>query len=123
MTADAGTVDAMIRRRRGDPNVALRFEDAAWTWDEHVRASAARAELACALRRPGPFHVGYLLENVPETSFWLGAGAVSGATMVGINPTRRGAELAADIRHTDCQLVVTERSLLPLLDGLDLGLT
>ena len=72
---------------------------------------------------PGPFHVGYLLENVPELSFWLGAGAVAGATMVGVNPTRRGAELASDIRHTDCQLLVTERKLLPLLDGLDLGVT
>ena len=41
--------------------------------------------------------------------------------MVGINPTRRGAELATDIRHTDCQLVVTERKLLGLLDGLDIG--
>ena len=45
-----------------------------------------------------------------------------GATMVGINPTRRGGELAADIRHTDCQLLVTESKLSPLLDGLDLGL-
>ena len=42
--------------------------------------------------------------------------------MVGVNPTRRGAELATDIRHTDCQLLVTERKLLPLLDGLDLGI-
>ena len=41
--------------------------------------------------------------------------------MVGVNPTRRGAELATDVRHTDCQLLVTERKLLPLLDGLDLG--
>jgi fatty-acyl-CoA synthase len=71
---------------------------------------------------PGPFHIGYLLENVPETSFWLGAGAVAGATMVGLNPTRRGAELATDIRHTDCQLVVTERKFAPLIDGLDIGI-
>jgi fatty-acyl-CoA synthase len=121
-TSDADTVDEMIRRRHGDQHTALLFDDDRWTWDEHVTASATRAALAGALRRPGPFHVGYLLENVPETSFWLGAGAVSGATMVGINPTRRGAELATDIRHTDCQLVVTERVLLPLLDGLDLDI-
>jgi len=112
----------MIRRRQGDAHTALRFEDEQWTWDEHVNASATRAALACAWQRPGPFHVGYLLENVPETSFWLGAGAVCGATMVGINPTRRGAELATDIRHTDCQLVVAERKFLPLLEGLDLGI-
>ena len=118
---DDETVDQMIRRRRGDPRPALLFEDARWTWDEHAVASATRAAIACAYRRPGPFHIGFLLENVPELSFWLGAGAVCGAAMVGINPTRRGAELAADIRHTDCQLVVTERKLVGLLDGLDIG--
>lgn len=115
------TVDEIVRRRHGDTHAALLFEDEHWTWDEHVGASATRAALACAWRRPGPFHIGYLLENIPELSFWLGAGAVCGATMVGINPTRRGAELAADIRHTDCQLLVTERKLLPLLNGLDTG--
>ena len=41
--------------------------------------------------------------------------------MVGINPTRQGEELARDIRHTDCQLIVTESHHLPLLDGLDVG--
>ena len=44
-----------------------------------------------------PFHVGVLLDNVPEFWFALGAAALSGATLVGINPTRRGAELARDI--------------------------
>src|SRR6476619_5578796 len=111
----------MIRRRRGDPRPAVRCEDERWTWHEHAAAAATRAALASAMRRPGPFHVGFLLENVPELSFWLGAGAVSGAAMVGINPTRRGAELASDIRHTDCQLVVTERRFVGLLDGLDIG--
>ena len=51
----------------------------------------------------------------------LGAG-LAGAAVVGINPTRRGAELARDIRHTDCQLIVTDDSMRPLLDGLDLGI-
>jgi fatty-acyl-CoA synthase len=40
--------------------------------------------------------------------------------IVGLNPTVRGAELAAGIAHTDCQLVVTERRHRPLLGGLDL---
>jgi fatty-acyl-CoA synthase len=122
-TPDAKTVADMIRRRRGDAATALLFEDERFTWDEHVNASATRAALASSLRRPGPFHIGFLLENVPEASFWLGAGAVAGATMVGINPTRRGAELATDIRHTDCQLLITERKFAPLIDGLDIGMT
>jgi fatty-acyl-CoA synthase len=116
------TVDEMIRRRQGDAHTAIRFDDGAWTWDEHVTASATRAAIARALRRPGPFHIGFLLENIPETSFWLGAGAVSGATLVGVNPTRSGEEIATDIRHTDCRLLVTERKFTPLVEGLDIGM-
>ncbi len=63
-----------------------------------------------------------LLDNVPEYVFLLGGAALAGAAVVGINPTRRGAQLAHDIRHTDCTLVVTEAAYRPLLAGLDLGL-
>jgi len=100
----------------------LLFEDEAWTYDEYVGACAERASLLLELRRPGPLHVGVLLDNVPEYPMWLGAAAVTGAVIVGINPTRRGAELARDIRHTDCQIVVTEEKYHPLLEGLDLSL-
>jgi fatty-acyl-CoA synthase len=62
-----------------------------------------------------------LLDNVPEYSFLLGAAAFAGGAVVGINPTRRGAELARDIRHTDCALIVTEERHAPLLEGLDTG--
>ena len=116
------TADEMIRARLGDTNVGVLFEDRRYSWDEHTRASATRAALALDLRRSGPFHIGFLMENIPELTFWLGAGAVGGATMVGINPTRQGSELATDIRHTECQLIVTESALLPLLSGLDIGI-
>jgi len=46
---------------------------------------------------------------------------VIGATIVGINPTRRGVELQRDVTHTECQLVITERRHLELLEDLDLG--
>jgi len=69
----------------------------------------------------GPFHVGVLLDNVPEYVFLLGGAALAGATIVGINPTRRGNELAADIRHTDCTIICTEARHVPLLAGLDIG--
>ena len=62
-----------------------------------------------------------LLDNTPDYLFTLFGAALAGAAVVGINSTRRGAELAADIRHTDCRLVVTDAALAPLLDGLDLG--
>src|SRR5207253_10878535 len=47
--------------------------------------------------------------------------ALAGAAIVGINPTRRGAELAADVKHTDCQLIVTDAAGKATLDGLDVG--
>ena len=115
------TVAGLLLARAGDDHPGLLFEDASWTWAEAVAESTARGRAAVALRRPGPFHVGVLLDNVPEYLWWIGGAALAGAVVVGINPTRRGAELAADIRHTDCQLLVTDREHLPLLDGLDTG--
>ena len=46
---------------------------------------------------------------------------VAGAVIVGGNPTHRGDELARDLSHTECQLLVTDATLLPLVDRLDLG--
>ena len=51
----------------------------------------------------------------------LGGAALAGAVVVGINPTRRGPELARDIRHTDCQLIVTDEAQRALINGLDTG--
>ena len=90
------TVDQMVRGRAGESGLAVLFEDERYTWDEHVQRSAARAALARSLAGRGT-HIGYLLDNIPELSFWLGAGAVSGSPLVGINTTRQGAELARDI--------------------------
>jgi fatty-acyl-CoA synthase len=117
------TIAELVGARRGDARTGILFEDEAWTYDEYVAACAERASLLLELRRPGPLHVGVLLDNVPEYPMWLGAAAVTGGVIVGINPTRRGAELARDIRHTDCQLVVTEEKYRPLLEGLDLSLS
>jgi len=116
------TTADLLRARAGDDHPALLFEDERLSWAEVVDAGAARARLALELRRPGPFHVGVLLENVPEFVLWIAGAAFAGAAVVGINPTRRGDELAADIRHTDCQLIVTDREQAVLLDGLDLGI-
>ena len=104
-----GTIFDLVRARAGDDHPAVLFEDESLTYDQWVRACAERASLLLALRRPGPFHVGVLLDNVPEFTLWLGGAALAGAVAVGINPTRRGAELARDVTHTECQLVVTER--------------
>ena len=110
-----------ILARADDDATALLFEDQQWTYREWVRECAARASLFESMRISGAPHIGVLLENVPDFTMWLGAAALSGATIVGINPTRRGGELARDITYTECQLVITETSQLHLLEGLDLG--
>jgi len=116
------TIAELVRARATDTNVGLLLDDASWTYAEVVQAAADRAALLRTLRRPGPFHVGVLLDNVPEFPMWLSAAAFAGATIVGINPTRRGVELVRDINHTECQLIVTESAHESLLEGLDIGL-
>jgi fatty-acyl-CoA synthase len=56
--------------------------------------------------------------NRPDYVFTLFGAAMIGATVVGINATRRGAELQRDIEHTDCQLVISDAKHLELLRGI-----
>ena len=116
------TMRELLLARAEDDRPALLFEDQRYSWREYFEACCERAEALLAWRRPGPFHVGVLLENVPEYLFMTGAASLAGATVVGINPTRRGAGLERDIRHTDCQILVTEQRHAELLEGLDLGI-
>ncbi|WP_068921838.1 AMP-binding protein [Planobispora rosea] len=113
------TFAELIRARADDDHPGLLFEDESYTWSRLVREAERRAALALGLRERGrPFHIGVLLENVPEYILWIFAAALSGAAVVGINPTRRGEELAADIRHTDCLFIVTDSAGYGLLHGL-----
>ena len=108
----AATVAELVESRAADDDTGLLFEDRSLDvarGRRRVPAPRRAARASCAA--PDPFHVGVLLENVPEYVFLLGGAALAGATVVGINPTRRGAELARDIRHTDCRLVVTSADL------------
>lgn len=114
-----------VRARAADDSVAVLFEDSSMTyrnWCEQVAARAALWREILASRPEGTSpHIGVLLENTPEFTMWLGVAAVTGSVIVGINPTRRGAELERDIVHTSCQMVVTESGQIELLAGLDLG--
>ena len=118
----AETVGGLLAGRADDPGGGLRTAawDRAWSWGEVAAEAAARAALLEELGLAGR-HVGVLLDNVGEFVFLLGAAALSGAVVVGVNPTRRGEELARDVRHTDCALVLTDAAHAPLLAGLDLG--
>jgi fatty-acyl-CoA synthase len=115
------TVAQVLHERADDDGTGLWFGEASWTWRQVVEESLVRASWLERIRRDGPFHVGVLLDNGPEYLFLLGAAAFCGATVVGINPTRRGAELAADVRHTDCQILITDSDQGRLLDGLETG--
>ncbi|MCB0950566.1 MAG: AMP-binding protein [Mycobacterium sp.] len=123
---DRTDIATMLLDRVGDHRLGLRTRDRDWTWHEVVGESAARATLACALREANfstaPFHIGVLLDNVPDFVFWLGAAALAGATVVGLNPTRGTDGLAADIRHADCQVIVTDGPGMGRLHHLDHGL-
>ncbi|GAA1892859.1 long-chain-fatty-acid--CoA ligase [Streptomyces durmitorensis] len=121
MESTGSTVAELVQARWGDHRPGLRFEHQELTHHQVAAGAAARAALlADLLPRGAEPHVGVLLDNTPEYPLWLSAAALAGAAVAGINPTRRGAELARDIVHTDCRILITERAHLPLLDGLQL---
>lgn len=117
----------VVLARAGDDGVGVVSEYERLTWAEVVEEAAVRAAFLSEMRVAGRrVHVGVLLENVPGYLYWTCAAGLAGAVVVGINPTRRGRELAGDIRHTDCDLIVTEDRLAGLLGdpdhrGLDVG--
>jgi fatty-acyl-CoA synthase len=103
------TVAAMVRARADDDNVGLVAGGQSWTWREVVAEAAVRAAWLRATLDPGrPPHVGVLLPTMPEYVFQILGAALAGACIVGLNSTRRGAELARDIEHTACQFVVSD---------------
>ncbi|MEH6821031.1 MAG: AMP-binding protein [Dietzia psychralcaliphila] len=118
----ADTVREQLRRHADSDSPAIRYEDLTVTWREYIAAADRRAgALDAVLDDSRPRHVGTLLENTPEMLYALAAGALGGVVIAGINATRRGEGLARDIRRADCQILLTDSQLAPLLDGLDLG--
>lgn len=116
MTTPGFGIAELVAARAADDDVGLLAGDDSWTWREVVAESAARAAWLIATLDPAkPLNVGVLLDNTPDFVFTLFGAALAGACVVGINSTRRGAELQRDIDHTDCQLVLTDRRLAELL--------
>jgi len=115
------TIAQAVVGRAADTSTGLIAGDLRRTHAEVVAEAARRAAWLQAHRSPGPFHVAVLLDNVPEFIYWLEATALAGAVLVGANPTHRGDELVRDLVHTECQLLVTDSTSLPLLAGATLG--
>ncbi|MET8979093.1 AMP-binding protein [Streptomyces sp. NPDC004539] len=115
------TAAELVARGWADHRPALWWRDTVLTHHDLAREASTRAALLTALRRPdAPPHIGVLLDNTPEFVHWLAAAALARAAVAGVNPTHRGPDLARDILHTDCALLITEPARLPLLRGLDL---
>ncbi len=116
------TAAEILRRRAQDEAIALCFEEQQWTYRQLIEEATRRIALYDALEdRDQPPHIGVLLDNVPDYLFWLAAAALSGTVVVGINSTYRGEQLAQLVTHTECQLLVTSRSYLPIIEGVDTG--
>jgi fatty-acyl-CoA synthase len=115
------TADQLFRLRADDDGIGLLFDGQSWTWRQVLVEAERRADLMRTLRDSEPLHIGILMENTPEYLFLLAGAALAGAVVVGINPTRRGEELAADVRATDCKVLITDSVLAPLVADVDLG--
>ena len=120
---------ALLRRNAADTAIAtrpaIRFEDRVWTHGEYVAEARRWANWLLARRWSGPMHLGLLLDNVPEYLFAFGGAAMAGATVVGLNHTRRGDALLRDLQHTHVGVIVTEprheELLAPIADRLGVG--
>ncbi len=116
------TVQQLLRQRRNDDTAAIAHGERTWTWRQHLAEAEAEAAALIRLADPArPLHIGALLTNSPAMLRAMAAAALGGYVLCGINTTRRGAGLLADIRRSDCQLLLVDREHSALLDGLELN--
>ena len=128
--AGVTTFADLVAARADDDSVALWFEGRSWTWREVVAEARARApHWPVSRRRPGrptrgrpdrrvrPGTSASSARTLPSTSSGGCGLALVGDTYVGINPTRRGADLAHDIAFTDCGLLVVDEAPPPAARG------
>lgn len=118
----AETVTQLLEERAGDSGTAIVSDEGTWTWADYVADARRTAAAVLDAADPDrPVHVGVLLGNTPAMLIALAAGALGGYVTVGVNDTRRGEALSADLRRADCQILLTDADHRPLLDGLDLS--
>jgi fatty-acyl-CoA synthase len=116
------TVQQLLRQRKHDDTPAVASGERVWTWREHLAEAEAEAAALITLADPTrPLHVGALLVNSPAMLRAMAAAALGGYVLCGINTTRRGAGLIADVRRSDCQILLVDSEHVHLLDGLHLN--
>lgn len=105
------TVRDLLLAQAESDRVAVRWRHqgriASLTWRQYVAtAQTLAAHLEERLDPSRPPHIGVLLPNGIEMALHLAAAGLGGHVLVGLNNTRRGAALDADIRKADCQFVI-----------------
>jgi len=117
----AETIQQQLRERINDQTPAVRHRSGELTWHEHLDEAARHAAAVLGIVDSGaPVHIGVLLGNSTHMLTAMAAAGLGGHVLCGINTTRRGAALARDIRHADCQMLLTDSAHRELLDGLAL---
>jgi fatty-acyl-CoA synthase len=120
LSEELPTVTALLNPLIDVDDRGVYFEDAFTSWRDHIRYGAAvAATLRQRLDPTRPPHVGVLLQNTPFFSAVLVAAALTGIVPVGLNPVRRGAALARDVDHADCQLVLADSATLETVGDVD----
>jgi len=115
------TIRELLLARAEQDTPALLTRERSWTWRELVAdASSRAAHLAERLDPARPPHVGLLMDNTPEMLLGLAAAGLGNHVAVGVNSTRRGDALLADLRRADVQVLLTDSTQRHLLDGLNL---
>jgi fatty-acyl-CoA synthase len=118
----AETLQQLVRERAEDDRVGIRYGDMSWTWRQHVSNASAEAAAVIAVADPTkPLHVGVLLGNTPDMVRSMCAAALGGYVLVGLNTTRHGDALLADVRRADVQIVLVNGEHAELVGGLELG--
>ncbi|WP_020495416.1 AMP-binding protein [Sciscionella marina] len=111
------TVTELLSGLAEEHGTGIRTRDEFRTWAEHLLDARRRVTALQGLcRRDRPPHIGVLAANGIEFSALLAGAALGGMVLVGLNPTRRGEALAADIRKTDCAAVLTDAEHVALLE-------
>ncbi|ORB50312.1 acyl-CoA synthetase [Mycobacteroides saopaulense] len=119
-TPEDATVTQLLLNLADVDDRGLHFEGSFTSWRDHVTESRRLASVLKSKLDPDrPPHIAVLLENTPAFSYLLGAAALGGLVLVGLNPTRRGSALRRDVDLADCQLILTDSASSALLDGID----
>jgi len=96
------------------------FEDERLTFGDYLSRCTRYANMLLKVKqekRPDRFHVGVLMQNYPEFMIVMGACALVGATLSGLNTGQKGPMLARDIDFTDCILLITDNIFLPEIEA------